>query len=70
MQQAAPSLDDLLGKVESKFALVTIISKRAKALNNGARRLVNTNSQKPVTVAMEEISGGKVKQRAAAVKVE
>ena len=68
--QVHPSLDDLLDKVESKFALVTIISKRAKQLNNGVRNLVGSTSQKPVTVAMEEIAAGKVTQKRSATPVE
>jgi DNA-directed RNA polymerase subunit omega len=70
MQVQDPSLDELLDKVESKFALVTLISKRAKQVNNGARTLVSTPSQKPVTIAMEEISAGKVRQRMADTRVE
>jgi len=55
-----PSLEVLLDKVDSKFSLITMVSKRARQLNNGYPRLVKTNSVKNVTIALEEIAEGKV----------
>jgi DNA-directed RNA polymerase subunit omega len=58
-----PSLEVLLDKVDSKFSLITMVSKRARQLNNGYPRLVKSNSMKNVTVALEEIADGKVALR-------
>lgn len=55
-----PSLEVLLEKVDSKFSLITMISKRARQLNSGYTKLIVTNSVKPVTIALEEIAAGKV----------
>jgi len=56
-----PSLEDLLREVDSKFSLITMVSKRARQLNSGFTRLVKTNSTKNVTVALEEIAQGKIR---------
>jgi len=58
-----PSLEVLLDRVDSKFSLITMVSKRARQLNNGYPRLVKSNSMKNVTVALEEIADGKVALR-------
>lgn len=56
-----PSYDELLKKVDnSPFTLVTLAMKRAKQLNTGAVKLLETNSSKPVTIALEEIAAGKI----------
>ena len=54
------SLDDLLEKIPNKFTLVMVAAKRARQIKDGAPRLVATHSVNPVTVAMEEISAGKI----------
>lgn len=58
-----PPLDDVLQKVANTFSLVTLAMKRAKQLNTGAQKLVETHSIKPVTIALEEIMAGKIKAR-------
>ena len=55
-----PSLRNLLEEGESKYTLVMVISKRARQLIDGAKPNVETNSNKPVTVAMEELLEGKL----------
>lgn len=51
-----PSLDELVQKVGSKYALVVAASKRARALRDGARSaLVEPRSHKQVGLALEEI---------------
>lgn len=55
-----PSLRNLLEEGESKYTLVMVISKRARQLIDGAKPKVETNSNKPVTVAMEELLEGKL----------
>lgn len=57
----ARNLDDVLQRVESKFALITIVAKRAKQLVSGSRPLVDTPHNKPVSVALDEIAADKVK---------
>jgi DNA-directed RNA polymerase subunit omega len=55
-----PSLEELLEKVDSKFSLITMVSKRARQLNTGLPKLVKTNSKKNVTIALEEIAQSKI----------
>ena len=47
--------------VDSKYKLVHIISQRAKQLLKGADPLVETDSKKPTTIALEEFVQGKLK---------
>lgn len=56
-----PSLEELLEQVDSKFSLVTMVSKRAKQINDGFPRLVKTQAIKPVSIALEEISQNKIR---------
>lgn len=51
-----PSLDLLMRKVDSKYALVVTAAKRARQLMAGEEKLVPGESEKPVTVALEEIA--------------
>lgn len=55
-----PSLKNLLIKGESKYTLVMVTSKRARQIIDGAKPLVETNSNKPVTIAIEELLEGKL----------
>lgn len=51
-----PSIDKLLGKVDSKYSLVVAASKRARMLREGAKtELVAPRAHKQVGVALEEI---------------
>lgn len=56
-----PSLDTLMKVVDSRYTLVVASAKRARALMEGASRLGESRSEKPVTIALEEIAEGKVK---------
>ncbi|NPV52519.1 MAG: DNA-directed RNA polymerase subunit omega [Firmicutes bacterium] len=56
-----PSLDKLFDKVDSRYTLVVAAAKRARQLMEGKKPLVNSGTDKPVTVALEEIYEGKVK---------
>ena len=70
-----PRIDDLLTKVDSKYALVTLASRRARQINNYYRSreegsiddipppLVDTRSKNILTIAMEEIAAGKISYR-------
>jgi DNA-directed RNA polymerase subunit omega len=51
---------DKLDQMGSKYALVIIAAKRARQLKEGARRLVETRSTNPLTIALEEIAAGKI----------
>ena len=57
-------LDGLLEHVDSKFTLVNVVTKRAKQLNNGAPPLTeNSNPNKPVSTAFNEVASGKIPYR-------
>ncbi|HEY4001442.1 MAG TPA: DNA-directed RNA polymerase subunit omega [Candidatus Xenobia bacterium] len=58
---SVPNFDPVLDKVDSKFALITVVAKRASQLTNGARPLVDSLKVKPVSIALEEIAADKVK---------
>jgi DNA-directed RNA polymerase subunit omega len=51
-----PSLDLLMKKVDSKYALVVMAAKRARQLMAGEEQLVSLDSEKPVTIALAEIA--------------
>lgn len=53
-----PSIVDLLKKVNSRYTLVTMTSKRARQLICGAQPLIDIDSTKPVTIAINEINQG------------
>lgn len=55
-----PSLDLLMRKVGSKYALVVTTAKRARQLMAGEGSLVPSASEKAVTVALEEIAEDRV----------
>ena len=48
------SIDELIDMVDSRYSLVTIISKRARQIIDGQDILVKTATLKPVCVAIEE----------------
>lgn len=55
-----PSLDVLVKKVDSKYTLVVLSAKRAREIMSGTAPLVESKSNKPVTVALEEVAEGKI----------
>jgi DNA-directed RNA polymerase subunit omega len=55
-----PPLNELLEKVDCRYTLVVEVAKRARQLVDHARPLVDTGSNKPVTIAVEEVAAGKV----------
>lgn len=56
-----PPLEELLDRVDNKYALVIIASKRARQLKDGALPMVDIDSANPVSIALEEIATGKVR---------
>ncbi|WP_405102305.1 DNA-directed RNA polymerase subunit omega [Oceanobacillus sp. FSL H7-0719] len=56
-----PSIDQLQEKINSKYVLVTLSSRRARQLADDADALVEKpKSYKPVGVALEEIAAEKL----------
>lgn len=55
--------DQLLQNIKNRYELVILASRRARALNQGERPLVESDSKDPVTIALEEIMAGKVKRK-------
>lgn len=55
-----PSISELLEKADSRYTLVVVTAKRARQLAEGASKLTECNSEKPVTVAIHELYEGKV----------
>ncbi|GAA0114387.1 DNA-directed RNA polymerase subunit omega [Clostridium senegalense] len=51
-----PSIVDLLNKVENRYSLVVAASKRARQIIDGSEPLIETESTKPVTIAIKEIN--------------
>lgn len=54
------SLDELMKKVDSKYTLVVVAAKRARALMEDSRIVELQHGVKPVSLALEEIAEGKV----------
>lgn len=54
-----PPLDLLREKVDSRYTLVVAAAKRARQLLEGARPYVECGSDKPVTIALQEIAADK-----------
>ena len=55
-----PGIGKLLTKVDSRYTLVVVVAKRARQLNEGSNKLVDCNSDKVVTVAVDEVSEDKI----------
>ncbi|MDD5424620.1 MAG: DNA-directed RNA polymerase subunit omega [Candidatus Omnitrophica bacterium] len=54
------STEDVLDKTNSIYKLVILASKRALELNEGSPKLVETDSKRISTIALEEIKAGKI----------
>jgi DNA-directed RNA polymerase subunit omega len=51
-----PSIVDLLKKVDNRYSLVIITSKRARQIIEGSKPLIDTEKSKPLTVAINEVN--------------
>ena len=51
-----PSVMDLLQKVEDRYSLVMVTSKRARQITNGSEPLVKVDSRKALTIAIHEVN--------------
>lgn len=56
-----PSFDHVLKEGDNRYTLVMLTAKRARQIVDGSEPLVETESTKAVTIAIEEIVQGKVK---------
>jgi DNA-directed RNA polymerase subunit omega len=77
----SPKVEGLLGKVDSKFSLVTLASMRAREINDYYNQLgeglgrivppqVASTSRKPLSIALEEIDAGKIESQPVAPEAE
>jgi len=57
---ARVTVEDCLEKVENRFALVILASKRTKELKRGAPLLVVDRDNREVVMALREIAKGKI----------
>nr|WP_300005786.1 DNA-directed RNA polymerase subunit omega [Tissierella sp.] len=55
-----PSFEGILKEGDSRYTLVMLASKRARQLIEGAEPLIETDSKKPVSIAIKEILAGKI----------
>jgi DNA-directed RNA polymerase subunit omega len=69
-----PRMEHLLGRVDSKFTLVTLAALRAREINDYYNQLgeglgkivppqVTSVSRKPLTIALEEIEAAKIESQ-------
>lgn len=56
-----PPMRELLEKVDNRYTLVVEAAKRARQLVDGAPKLIKTDSEKPVSIAIREINEGKIR---------
>lgn len=55
-----PGISSLLGRVDSRYTLVVAAAKRARQITEGAHKLTECDSEKPVTIAINEIEEQKI----------
>ena len=53
-----PSIVDLLKRVGDRYSLVILSAKRARQIIDGAETFVDVESNKPLTIAINEIDEG------------
>jgi DNA-directed RNA polymerase subunit omega len=55
-----PSVVELLKKVDNRYSLVIVTSKRARQLIEGDMPKIKVTSSKPLTVAVNEVNAGEI----------
>ena len=55
-----PSFKQLSENGDSRYTLVMLTAKRARKIIDGAESLVETNSKKPVSIALQDVIEGKI----------
>lgn len=58
-----PTVNELLEKIDDRYQLVIVTSKRARQLAEGAEPLTDKKEPSVVTLAAQEIAEGKVQIR-------
>ena len=56
-----PSVQELLKKIDNRYSLVVVASKRARQIAAGDISMTKVNEKSPVTLAANEIAEGTVK---------
>jgi DNA-directed RNA polymerase subunit omega len=51
----SPSVVDLLEKIHDRYSLVILTSKRARQIIEGSTAQISINSNKPLTIAINEV---------------
>jgi DNA-directed RNA polymerase subunit omega len=55
-----PSIISMLKNVDNRYTLVVMTAKRARQLIDGAKPMIDIDSSKPVTIAINEIYEEKI----------
>lgn len=55
-----PSIDSLSSKYDSRYTIAVAAAKRARQLVEGAPKLVDIKTSKPVSIALFELDAGKI----------
>ena len=53
-----PSVIQLLEKVDNRYSLVIVTSRRARQIIDGNQPLTSNSSKKPLTIAINEVNEG------------
>jgi len=54
------TIEDCLKKVENRFVLVNMVSKRVRQIREGSDYLVNSPKNEDIVVSLREVAAGKV----------
>ena len=55
-----PSITELLEKVEDRYSLVIVTSRRARQIIDGSKPLTSSKSKNPLSLALLEVEEGTV----------
>jgi DNA-directed RNA polymerase subunit omega len=53
-----PSVTELLEKVDNRYRLVTVAARRARQILDGSPLLTEFDSNKPISIAINEVNEG------------
>jgi len=56
-------IEKIFKRSDSIYKVTILAARRAVELNNGAKKLIETNTSKFSTIALEEVAAGKVKYK-------
>ena len=54
------TIEDCLKKVENRFLLVNMVSKRVRQIRDGSNYLVSSPKNEDIVVSLREVAAGKV----------